>query len=56
MDFLKKYIYQILTGIGILAALLVFSLNVPHNREANILERSVLSIAAVQAVSVKGWR
>ncbi len=42
MDFLKKYIYQILTGIGILAALLVFSLNVPRNREANILERSVL--------------
>ncbi|MDD2580792.1 MAG: rod shape-determining protein MreC [Desulfuromonadaceae bacterium] len=44
MDFIKKYMYQLLTGIGILAALLFFSLNVPHNREANIIERSALSI------------
>src|SRR6185369_17115774 len=44
MDFLKKYMYPLLTGIGILAALLVFSLNVPRNREANIIERSVLSV------------
>lgn len=44
MDFLKKYMYPILTGIGILAAMLVFSLNVPRNREANILERTVLSV------------
>ena len=43
MDFLKKYMYPLLTGIGIFAALLVFSLNIPHNREANIIERSVLS-------------
>lgn len=43
MDFLKKYLYPLLTGIGILAALLFFSLNVPHNREANLLERSLLS-------------
>ncbi|MDD2900092.1 MAG: rod shape-determining protein MreC, partial [Desulfuromonadaceae bacterium] len=42
MDFLKKYMYPLLTGIGILAALLVFSLNVPRNREANIVERAVL--------------
>jgi rod shape-determining protein MreC len=32
------------TGFGILAALLIFSLNVPHNREANVLERSVLTV------------
>lgn len=44
MDFLKKYMYPLLTGIGILAALLVFSLNVPKNREANLLERSVFAI------------
>ncbi|OGU13144.1 MAG: rod shape-determining protein MreC [Geobacteraceae bacterium GWC2_53_11] len=44
MDFLKKYMYPLLTGIGILAALLVFSLNVPRNREANILERTVFTI------------
>lgn len=42
MDFLKKYMYPLLTGFGIFAALLVFSLNIPHNREANIVERSVL--------------
>lgn len=43
MDFLKKYLYPLLTGFGILAALLFFSLNVPHNKEANVLERSALS-------------
>lgn len=43
MDFLKKYMYPLLTGICILAALLVFSLNVPRNREANLFERTVLS-------------
>jgi rod shape-determining protein MreC len=44
MDFLKKHIYPLLAGIGILAALLFFSLNVPRNREANVIERSVLSV------------
>ncbi|MEI7816452.1 MAG: rod shape-determining protein MreC [Desulfuromonadales bacterium] len=44
MDFLKKYMYPLLTCFGILAALLIFSLNVPRNREANIVERSVLSV------------
>jgi rod shape-determining protein MreC len=44
MDFLKKYLYPLLTGIGILAALLFFSLNIPRNREANVLERAVLTI------------
>ena len=44
MDFLKKHMYPLLTGISILAALLVFSLNVPRNREANIFERTVLGI------------
>lgn len=44
MDFLKKHMFPLLTGIGILAALLVFSLNVPHNRTANIIERSVLGV------------
>ncbi len=43
MDFFKKHMYPLLTGIGILVALLFFSLNIPHNREANIIERSVLS-------------
>lgn len=44
MDFLKKHIYPLLTGIGILIALLVFSLNIPGNREANIVERVVINV------------
>ncbi|MDD2540271.1 MAG: rod shape-determining protein MreC [Desulfuromonadaceae bacterium] len=44
MDFLKKHMYPLLTGVGLIAALLVFSLNVPHNREANIIESSTLTI------------
>jgi len=44
MDFLKKYLYPILSGIGILTALLFFSLNVPNNREANVIERSIFGV------------
>lgn len=44
MDFLKKYAFPLLTGIGILTALVFFSLNIPHNREANVIERSLLSV------------
>lgn len=56
MDFLKKYKYPLLTGVGILAALLFFSLNIPRNREANIIERSVLSVLSplFQPVSLLG--
>jgi len=56
MDFLKKYLYPILTGVVILAALLVFSLNIPGNREANIIERAVLNILSplLQPVSFAG--
>ena len=42
MEFLKKYLYPIVIGIASIAALLVFSLNVPRSREANLVERSVL--------------
>jgi rod shape-determining protein MreC len=44
MDLLKKYLYPLLTGIGVLAALLFFSLNVPRNRDANVIERSILAM------------
>jgi rod shape-determining protein MreC len=44
MEILKKYLYPLLAGVGVFAALLVFSLNVPKNREANIIERSVLGV------------
>lgn len=43
MDFIKKYMFVFLTGFGLFAALIFFSLNVPHNREANAIERVVLS-------------
>lgn len=46
MDFIKKYLFVIMIGGGILAALIVFSLNVPRNREANVVERSVLGALA----------
>lgn len=46
MDLIRKYIYFLLTGIGLLAALIVFTLNIPHNREANIVERVALSVLA----------
>ena len=56
MDFLKKYLYPLLTGIGLLAALLVFALNIPRNREANVIERFVLSALSplLQPVSKAG--
>lgn len=46
MDFIKKYIFVLAVGVGLLAALIVFSLNVPHNREANAVERAVMSVLA----------
>lgn len=44
MDFIKKYIFPFLTGIGILVALLIFFLNAPRSREANLFERSILGV------------
>jgi rod shape-determining protein MreC len=44
MDFLKKYMYPLVAGTCIFAALMVFSLNIPRNREANIIERTALSV------------
>ncbi|MDD5285537.1 MAG: rod shape-determining protein MreC [Desulfuromonadaceae bacterium] len=46
MEFLKKYILVLVTGIGLLAALILFSLNVPRNREANVIERGVMNLFA----------
>ncbi|MDA8429360.1 MAG: rod shape-determining protein MreC [Geobacteraceae bacterium] len=42
MDFFKKFGLIFLTGIGILAALIFYSLNIPHKRTANFFERSVM--------------
>ncbi|MSN24420.1 MAG: rod shape-determining protein MreC [Geobacter sp.] len=40
----KKYLYALLSAVGIFSALIIFTLNVPHNREANTIERLVLNV------------
>ena len=42
MDFFKKFGLVILAGGGILAALIFYSLNIPHKRSANFVERGVM--------------
>jgi rod shape-determining protein MreC len=44
MKIFNKYLYALLSGLGLLAALIVFSFNVPDNREANTLERSISTV------------
>ena len=46
MDIIKKYLLVLLAGSGVLVALIIFSLNIPRNREANFMERGVLSLLA----------
>jgi rod shape-determining protein MreC len=46
MELLKKYLIVLATGIGLLAALVIFSLNVPRNRDANFIERGVMNLFA----------
>ena len=40
-DFLRKYVLFFLIGIGLLAALIFYSLNLPHARQANWIERGI---------------
>jgi rod shape-determining protein MreC len=44
MDFFKRYAFIILATVGILAALIFYSLNIPHNRNANWIERGALTV------------
>ncbi len=46
MEFFKKYLIALATGVCLLAALILFSLNVPRNREANAVERGVVNLFA----------
>jgi len=46
MDFFKKFGLVFLAGIGILGALVFYSLNIPHKRSANFVERGVLTVFA----------
>jgi len=48
-DFFRKNIVVMLVGVGLLVALITFSLNLPKSRQANLLERGVnSSIAPMQ--------
>jgi rod shape-determining protein MreC len=42
MEFFKKFGLILLTCIGVLAALIFYSLNIPHKRSANFIERGVM--------------
>lgn len=46
MNLFKKYGLIVLVGSGVLAALLFYSLNIPRNREANIIEREIMTVFA----------
>jgi rod shape-determining protein MreC len=45
-NFFRKYSMPILVGVGLLVALIIFSLNLPRSRQANMLERGVNSSLA----------
>lgn len=46
METFKKYGFIILLSTGIIAALVFYSLNVPRSRDANFMERSIMSAFA----------
>jgi rod shape-determining protein MreC len=46
MEFFKRFGLIILAGGGILAALIFYSLNIPHKRSANFVERGVMMVFA----------
>jgi rod shape-determining protein MreC len=58
MEFIKKFGLILLAGLGILAALIFYSLNIPHKRSANFVERGVLTVFAPvmkPAIRVSGF-
>lgn len=46
MDFFKKFSLVLLIGIGILLALIFYSLNIPNKRDANFIERGLMTVLA----------
>jgi len=44
MEFFKKFGFVILAGIGILGALIFYSLNIPDKRSANFVEQGVMMV------------
>ncbi len=55
LNLFKKHFLPILAAVGILAALITFSLNLTHSREANVVERGINStLAPVQEKGLNG--
>jgi rod shape-determining protein MreC len=53
-NFFRKYSMLMLVGVGFLVALIIFSLNLPRSRQANMLERGVnSSLAPMQATAAQ---
>lgn len=46
MDLFKKYGFVLLIATGVLGALIFYTLNIPRNREANLIERGIMSLFA----------
>lgn len=46
LDFIKKNMIHLIVGIGLLSALIFYSLNLPQSRSANLLEQGVNSTVA----------
>lgn len=58
MDFFKKFSIVLLTAVGVLAALIFYSLNIPHKRSANFIERGIMTVLSPlmkPAVQVSGF-
>jgi len=46
MDFFKKFSIVLLTVVGVLVALIFYSLNIPDKRSANFIERGIMTVFA----------
>lgn len=58
MELFKKYGLVLLIATGVLGALIFYTLNIPRNREANIIERGIMSVFApimMPAARVSGF-
>lgn len=54
-DFVRKYALPLIVVGGLLVALIIYSLNLPHSREANLVERGVNgSLGVVQGPVSRG--
>ena len=55
LDLIRKYSLPILVGVGLLAALITYSLNLPRSHQANLVEKGVSNtIAPLQTTASQG--